>query len=290
MNQRPYVFQKYYGWAIDKDGDLVPKDDPNAYILHEEYIYRSYEKDEKKILKEIYINNIIKSLKEVASAEFQLKGWVKGEIHDHCTFVETVSGFFEFCDIYRFLEKDAQNCGLNEEQIEKLRDFSHAFEDYFDKHGAYENPMVIINDPEWHQIRQKAKACLTILGIEKYLDPSKAILKQTLLYRIYKLARPEFQERAWINEQRKIENPFQSLMRDFFEISQARELISSYHIYEITEEQRDKLVQLYSALANYLESVEDQSALQEILNDPKWHQIQKLAQEAIKIFEFNPEF
>jgi hypothetical protein len=70
--------------------------------------------------KNLWIQNVVESLKQIASEEFQIKGWVKNEIHDYCTFLETKCGFLMDDDIEGFLEH-AKEFGLSEILFLSLR-------------------------------------------------------------------------------------------------------------------------------------------------------------------------
>lgn len=289
MNQQPYVFHKFYDWAIDNDGDLVPIDDPKAYTPTEKYVYK---KPDEKISNRVKIlnplKNIIRSLKEIASEEYQDKGWVRGEIHEYCTFTETIARFLNEGMLETFIREEAQQYGLSEKQIKELDQLRREIEAYIDQHIYYEDPCIILHDSEWHKIRENAKSVLKSLGIENYLDPSKAVLKQALLYRIYKLARPDFQEKVWVIERNPQFNPFDELMRDFFETCHSAEIIRNFEEYEISKKQQEVLVQLYQALKNYCEQLDDPEDIKNIVKDPKWQQIQKLSQEVLEVFNFDP--
>ena len=239
------------------------------------------------IPKDIWIRNVVESLKQLASEEFQVKGWVENEIHDYCTFIETSCGFLMDDDIEGFL-KHAKEFGFSEEQIKKIDKVRIEFERYSDEKSGYEDPLTIINDPEWHKIRSLAKEALDSLGITRYLDPSKSIIKYSLLYNIFWISDSQGQHRIWILERRANSNPFKELLDGFFNTSKASKVIANYKEYEITDEQVKKLKELYELLKNYGEKVKDEENLQKILDDPEWRQIQTFAKETILIFDFKP--
>lgn len=238
------------------------------------------------IPKELWLKNITDSIKEIASLEFQEKGWVRNEIHDYCTFVETACGFFQDDDIENFLNEYAKPFGLSDFQIKKIDQLRIAFDSYTNEHGCYEDPAIIIKDPEWIKIRGMAQEALKALGIERYLDPSKDILKSGLLYRIDDIADKKSQQRIWIDERRPGYNPFQNIIKSFFETYKTKKILENYKDYEITDPQRESLAKLYDELERYRLKAEGEEDLEKILKDPEWHQIQDLAKEVMKAFDF----
>jgi len=238
------------------------------------------------IRKELWIRNIVAFIKQIASAEFQEKGWVKGEVHDYCTFVETMCGLFDDANFDLFLDEKAKELGFAEDQIAALNHLRAALNLYTDKHGCYEDPAIIVNDPEWHKIRELAKEALKTFHIEKYLDPSKDIFKTSLLMTIEMISSRQEQERLWIKGDRHFEKPLSSLMDRFFHSHRLHEILNQYKEYEITEEQHGKLLELYRKLKKYKEKRTNlPENPREILSDPEWKDIQNFAREALKLFD-----
>ncbi|MGE5195887.1 MAG: hypothetical protein ACM3JI_00985 [Anaerolineae bacterium] len=236
--------------------------------------------------KEFWLENIIDPLKEIASTEFQEKGWVKAEIHPYCRFADTISRLYENGFFEEFISDYAKDFGFTQNQIQKLDKLCKALNNFIDLHGCYEEPDILIEDPEWHKIREMAKDALKALNIEKYLDPSKSIFKDCLLYRTNNIAGLENQKSFWIKERSFERNPFQELLDAFFYTCKAGEVIAHYKDYEMTDEQYRILKLFYDHLFVYKEKKGKEEDLQKILNDPEWHHIQVLAHKALKIFEF----
>ena len=238
--------------------------------------------------KKRWLNEIIESLKEIASEEFQEKGWVKGEIHDYCRFAGTICGIYEYAHLEDFIDNYAKKFELSDQQIQKLDQLRHALNAYVDKNGCYEEPEIILKDQEWHKIRQLAQECLRALHVEKYLDPSKDIPKKSLLYSIYHLTTPKSLERIWIEERKQGTNPFLESMDKFFHdpAYKTKDIIEHFRDYEVTEEQQRCLVKLYDVLKTYWEKKKNEENLRKILDDPEWHQIQSLAKEVLTAFDF----
>jgi hypothetical protein len=237
--------------------------------------------------KDVWIHNVIESLKQIASAEFQEKGWVRGEIHDYCCYIETIAGLSQEGLFNDFVDEKAKEFGFSDEQIKKLDQFRKAIRAFDLKFGGWEDPKTIISDPDWLKIRELAKDALKSLGIEKYLDPSKSIFKDSLLNRIYYLTDPDAQER-WCMQERASEQLFDELMNSMFKKCKFSEVVTHYKEYEITDAQALTLRQFYEALKAYREKQKDTRDIREVFNDPEWHQIQALAGEVVKIFDYKP--
>lgn len=235
--------------------------------------------------KDIRIENIIDCIKQIASEEFQEKGWVKNEIHDYCTFVETMCGLFDDANFEFFIENEAADLGYTKEQIEKLDRLRKALNEFDTKHGCYRDPVFIVRDSDWIKIRGMAREALKSLGIENYLDPSKEILKYILLNRIYSIADSSVQARWRLQE--KALDEIEAIINDIFKTAKIEKIIDHYKDYEMAENQLQSLRQFYNALKAYQAKVMGKD-LKTIIEDPQWHQIQALAKEVVEIFDFKP--
>lgn len=240
------------------------------------------------IPKDLWIKNIVESIKKFASSEFQEKGWIKGQIHDYCTYTESMCKLFDDCFFDEVIDEKAKELGFSDEQINKLDAFRKALCAVDSKYGYWEDPRTIVDDPAWPTVRSAAKEALKSLGIERYLDPSKEIFKICLLETIKDIAGPEFQEMAGFQEQKFNENPLQETVQKFFKNYKAKEIIDHYKDYEVTENQVIKLTKLYDALKAYQDKAGGAQDLRKILEDPEWHQIQVLAGETVQEFDFKP--
>lgn len=282
----PYIVQMRNGKAINVFGEPVFRTDLQAFIPLEKFVYQPSSNDHE-ITKDLWIWNIVQYLKQIASEEFQYRGWVKNEIHKYCTFIETCCGLFDDINIAGFFEH-AKEFGLSDIQYDKIFDACKAFKDFSEKFDGYENPLLIVKDPELPQIRQLAQNALISMGITRYLDPSKQIFRDSLLRNIYWISSQEIQQRIWVIDKNMKIDPFEELMEGFFITSKASMVIRNYKDYEITENQVAKLQELYNHLETYREKTKSEHDLQKILDDPEWQRIQDLAKQIVTLFEFKP--
>lgn len=238
--------------------------------------------------KKMWVNRIIGSLKQLASHEFQEKGWVKGEVHDYCSFAETIAQLYDDSSFEDFVVKYAKKFNFSKQQVENLDKLRVALDTYIDKHGCYGDPVSMLQDSEWHKIQKLAKDCLEVLNVGPFLDPSKAIPKNSLLHLISYLESYKFLERIWIKERRPNSNPFREWMNKFFygHAYRTKEIIERYREYDISEDQLQHLVKLFDSLNKYWEKMKNEENLQRILDDPEWHQIQSLAKKVIEVFQW----
>jgi hypothetical protein len=237
----------------------------------------------------LWIRNVIESIKQIASAEFQEKGWVKGEIHEYCTFVETMCGLFDEGVFDDFIDNKAKEFGFTDDQIEKFDDLRLALNEYDAEHGCYEDPNDIIRDPEWLKIRRMAKDVLTSLGIVKYLDPSKSIFKETLLTRLYYISVFADEVPKDFSEQKNLIDRSQNAIRVIFENCNIDDILEHPGDYEILNDQHKALADFCQRIKSYSEKIKDPKSLEGMLDDPQWHEIQKMAQKIIEMFRFDPE-
>ena len=239
------------------------------------------------IPKDVWINNIVNVLKELASEEYQIKGWVKNEIHDYCTYDKTEGRFLYDSDIEGFF-KHAKEFGFSDDQITKIDAVRKAFETFSDEYSGYEDPIIIISDPQWHEIRKLAKKALDSLGITHYLDPSKSIFKDSLLLRLFWFSDPQHQLEFWITKKQPNSNPFQEAVSDFFTKFRLDEIIKNYRDYELTDDQVYKLKAFCKNLDAYQKKNQNEQDIQKILKDSEWHHIQELAKELVTLFNYKP--
>lgn len=85
---------------------------------------------------------------------------------------------------------------------------------------------------------------------------------------------------------------FEETIHQIFDDYDLAEILEEHKKYEISEQQLALLEKFMHSLDEYSE--EKMSWLyeanpQEIINDPKWHKIQKLAKEGQKIFNYTPK-
>ena len=238
----------------------------------------------------MWLTKIVSSLQEIASAEFQEKAWVKGEVHDYCTFVETICRLYDDACFSDFIGHYAEGLGFDNYQIDKFDKLRKALDNYVNKHSCYENPDTIVHDPEWHKIRQLSKSILDALNIRNYLDPSRSIPKNAMLGLIKNISSPEWQERVWITERRPDANPFREWVENLLYSSdyKTKEIIDHFEDYWLSEKQRDYLSKLYDMLKSYWDKHQNEEDLSKIISDSEWHKIQSFAQEVLKIFDWHP--
>ena len=112
------------------------------------------------ITPEFWRANIIRSVKKISDIDFQKKHWFGGG-----NIISSTEG--DFWDLFddhffdEFLESPMIN--LSAEQKIAGEIFRDKINDYFDKFSVIPEPDIIINDPEWHDVRKSAQDFLNTL-------------------------------------------------------------------------------------------------------------------------------
>lgn len=239
--------------------------------------------------KKVWLENIVDPLKEIASAEFQEEGWVRGEIYDSCSFADTISRLFDDGCLDDFVNKHAKELGFSDEQIQKLDEIYTALSHYTDKNGCYKDPLLIINDPEWLKIRVIAQDALRALHVEKYLDPSKQVLRDSLLYAVDNIANLDLQMLFRFQDADAEKNLITDLVENFFGVAKAAQIIANHKDYELTEDQCRALEPFYQALLTYKNMKYKPGDLERIVSSHEWQQTQNLARKVLRTFNFKRE-
>ena len=97
---------------------------------------------------------------------------------------------------------------------------------------------------------------------------------------IEKISNAHYQQNAWIEKKAHPYAFFEETMHQLFDDFEFEEVLNNYKIYGISNEQHRILIKFYEILDQY--SDEKMSWLQavdskEILEDSRWHEIQKIA-------------
>lgn len=98
-----------------------------------------------------------------------------------------------------------------------------------------------------------------------------------------------FQQKAWVENKVHPYAFFEESMHQLFDDYELSDVLDNYESYDISNEQYKILNKFYEVLDRY--SDEKMSWLQtvdpkEILADPRWHEIQKMAKEVLEAFNY----
>lgn len=111
---------------------------------------------------------------------------------------------------------------------------------------------------------------------------------QNLLYTINIIADSDYQFRIWVKGLGPEVNSFEEAMCSFFETIEF--VLPNYKKYEVSETQYQLIIKLQEALEIFCDAVpEIVDEEKEILPNPEWHKIQKLAQKVIEAFDYQKD-
>jgi hypothetical protein len=112
------------------------------------------------ITRELWLANVVSAVQEIADINFQKNHWF-GEGNLIASPEEALCGLFDDFMLDKFLESPLIN--LSSEQKIAGEIFRDKINDYFDKFAVIPEPDIIINDPEWHDVRKSAQDFLNTL-------------------------------------------------------------------------------------------------------------------------------
>ncbi len=118
------------------------------------------------------------------------------------------------------------------------------------------------------------------------MNTESEILKGVLSI-VKNISDPQFQQKAWIEKKVQPYDFFEEAMHQLFDDYELADIISNYKVYDISNEQHKILADFYSALDQYTDEKMSWSQAvdpKEVLDDPRWHEIQKKAKEVLKAF------
>ncbi len=120
------------------------------------------------------------------------------------------------------------------------------------------------------------------------MENIEAEILKGLLYVIANIADPEYQNRIWIKGEGPQCSSFEETMCNFFDDYEAEDVLNKYKKYGLSSRQYRMLKKFYKCLRNYSDKTTAFYDI-EIVNDLKWHKIQKMAKEVLEVFDYKKE-
>lgn len=113
------------------------------------------------IPRELWISNVRGVLERIANENYQRRVWFERDPNFSSPSEWRMELFGDnFFD--DFIE--SEDVGLSDEQRTLAKSFSLLLKNYFAKFDPkYADPVAVVDDPAWHQIRNKAKILLDLL-------------------------------------------------------------------------------------------------------------------------------
>lgn len=244
------------------------------------------------IKRNIWINNIISCVKEIASKEYQEKAWIKNEIHWPCSMEELACSLFDDCFIDEFINEKADEFKLSRKQKSTLTTLVNTFDKYLDKPEIYfprRPPKIdeskVLADPEWRQIQKKAQKVLKAFGKIKYEPEDKEWCLGYILHSISRYADIEDQKRMWIEKSEIFFSTPRDMHDALFEHCEFDYFMDEYaEKFGLTKQQIEALNRFRCQLkATPFATVDYEN----LLHHPEWQKLQFLAKEVGEAFSIN---
>jgi hypothetical protein len=109
------------------------------------------------IEKSLWIRNIFDPISEIADSQYQYRAWILNEVHDYCSFEDTICKLYDDARFDSFVTKGVIDMEFPPELISKLKKFEDMLDQYVDDNSTWDEEAKVINDPEWHKVSQVAK-------------------------------------------------------------------------------------------------------------------------------------
>lgn len=111
---------------------------------------------------EIWIKGVLSVLENIASIQYQKKTWFPSSPKYDNSFGEMICMLYDDMIFDRFIEKLQENQNLQED-VTKIACFRDELNCFVNKVPNNEDPLKIINDPEWISLTNEAKEICAIL-------------------------------------------------------------------------------------------------------------------------------
>ncbi|MBX7066892.1 MAG: hypothetical protein K1X28_06655 [Parachlamydiales bacterium] len=263
-----------------------------VYIPLEEFKFNGQDLNQENIMKRnLWINNIISCVKEIASADYQERAWVKFEIHKPCDFGEIMCSLFDDSAVVEFIKK-ANELGLSWKQKRKISKLIRALDSYGDNPEVYAptNPPMLdgkkmLSDPEWQKIQRMAQKVLDAFAKMKYESENQEDWLDSILYWIFKYSDTENQKRSWVDQSETFFSTPRDMYDGLFMYSDLDDFMDGFvEKIGLTKQQVDALRKFYTQIrATPFKTAEYKG----ILDNAEWQKLQATAKETLEKFAKN---
>ena len=103
-----------------------------------------------------WIRNVLSSVADFASEEYQRRVWLKGLGPEQHSYVEAVCNFFDDFGASALIDQKWHQAGITEEQRRRLADLRDALDAFNASVREIPDDAAILSDPRWPRIRDLA--------------------------------------------------------------------------------------------------------------------------------------
>lgn len=228
------------------------------------------------------LTSVLETIEGISDKEYQKRVWIRGEGPEVDDFDETCCNFFGDGDP---LIENYKDFGLTDKQYHLLVKFRDEF-DAFCYGPALKHylPEEFIDTPEWARIMEMAKEVLKAFNYQKYRIEPKINQKQVaeVLSILENISHSQVHQKAPIDKKVRPHAFLEEIMQHLFNDSAFKDVLNNYKLYDLSNEQYYLLKKFYEALTQYLEYADST----QLFKDPKGHQIQEMAKEVLKAFNY----
>lgn len=114
----------------------------------------------------------------------------------------------------------------------------------------------------------------------------KLSILKSLLDVVSTISDLKYQERVWIKGLGPECSSFEETMCNFFDDFNAEEILINYKEYNISDKQYQILLKFYNRLRKFSDKTPSLVHEENIIFDPKWTEIRKLAKDVLKVFDY----
>lgn len=101
---------------------------------------------------------------------------------------------------------------------------------------------------------------------------------------IFEISNQEFQERVWLKGLGPEYSDFDDAICDFFD--NGEDIMINYKNYNISDNQFKKINILKNIIKKYCDKIPVRAHTKDILSDPDWFEIRKMAKDVLKVFDY----
>ena len=125
---------------------------------------------------------------------------------------------------------------------------------------------------------------LNVFRNKPMIDKDREGVLRRFLETIAEISDKNFQERIWIKGIGPECSSFEEAICDFFDDGEP--ILKNYKEFGLTDKQYEEVIQLQNELQKYCDKTPEIVDNKEVLEDPEWAKIRKIAKEVLEAFNY----